>query len=69
MSNPNPAADPLFDEKPAADYLNSSPRTLQRWRQTGTGPRYCKLGKNVKYRRSWLDEFIEQQSRTSTSAA
>jgi hypothetical protein len=61
--------DPMLSEDATARYLNTSPRTLQRWRQAGTGPKFTKLGHLVRYRKSWLDAHIEAQARTSTSAA
>ena len=32
----------------AADYLDLSPRTLERYRVTGEGPRFIKLGRRVR---------------------
>ena len=34
-----------------------SPRTLERWRWTGTGPRYLKIGKRVVYRLNDIEAF------------
>jgi hypothetical protein len=39
----------LVDERPAADFLDSSVRTLQGWRLRKIGPRYYKIGNRVKY--------------------
>lgn len=70
MTTPDlPHSDPMLDEDDTARYLNTSPRTLQRWRQEGTGPKFTKLGHLVRYRKSWLDAHIDAQARTSTSAA
>lgn len=35
-------------------------RTLERWRWNGIGPKFCKHAKQIKYRRSDVDEFIEK---------
>lgn len=35
-------------------------RTLQRWRQTGTGPRYLQFGRLVRYR---LDDILAFENR------
>ena len=51
----------------AADYVNLSPRTLERYKVTGEGPRFVKLGRRVLYRREDLDEWIERGLRRSTS--
>jgi excisionase family DNA binding protein len=46
----------------AADYLKISKRTLERLRLTGGGPKYAKAGRRVLYRKSWLDQWLEQFS-------
>lgn len=38
-----------------------SPRTLERWRWLGQGPRYLKVGGRVIYRLEDITEFEEQQ--------
>jgi hypothetical protein len=42
-------------------------RTIERERSAGTGCRYIKLGRSVRYKRSDVVEFIEQNARHSTS--
>jgi predicted DNA-binding transcriptional regulator AlpA len=64
--------DPLFTEKQAALYLGNKEQpfyvsTLQRWRLSGQHIKYIKLGKSVRYRKSELDNFIENGVRTSTT--
>jgi predicted site-specific integrase-resolvase len=44
-----------------------SPRTLERWRWLGQGPRYIKIGGRVVYRAEEVETFEAQQTRTSTS--
>lgn len=44
-----------------------SPRTLERWRWLGEGPRYLKLGGRVLYRTADIEEFEQSIVRTSTS--
>ena len=44
-----------------------SPRTLERWRWTGEGPRYIKLGGRVVYRLEDVEAFEAEQLRNSTS--
>jgi hypothetical protein len=36
---------------------NISPRTLERWRWLGTGPRYLKIGGRVVYRLDDIEAF------------
>lgn len=44
-----------------------SPRTLERWRWIGQGPRYLKIGGRIVYRVEEVEAFEAQQTRTSTS--
>ena len=44
-----------------------SPRTLERWRWLGQGPRYIKIGGRVVYRVEEVEAFETQQTRASTS--
>ena len=46
----------------AAAYLNLSPGTLEVWRSLGRGPRYCKVGRRVVYRREDLDSFLASRT-------
>jgi hypothetical protein len=52
--------DALLCEVQAADFLCLSPRTLQGWRLEGTGPRFVRAGRAIRYRRrdliAWIDE-------------
>ena len=48
----------LHSTKSAAEYLNLSYRTLEKWRSQGKGPKYL-AGKKVKYRESDLDAYLE----------
>jgi len=42
----------------AAEYLTMSKPTLERWRLTGEGPKFVKMGDAVRYRPADLDAFI-----------
>lgn len=44
-----------------------SPRTLERWRWTGEGPRFVKLGGRVVYRLEDIEEYEREQIRASTT--
>jgi excisionase family DNA binding protein len=50
----------------AADYLNSSVSTLAKRRLYGGGPRFTRIGRAVRYRKSDLDEFMASNLRRST---
>lgn len=53
----------------AARYVRLGKPTLERFRLTGEGPRYAKLGGAVRYRRADLDQWLESRLVASTSAA
>jgi hypothetical protein len=59
----------LLDTRNAAARIGVSPITLERWRVTGEGPIYAKLGKAVRYRPSDLDNWVASKLVTSTSEA
>jgi hypothetical protein len=44
-----------------------SPRTLERWRWLGQGPRYLKLGGRCVYRLEDIEDFERAQLRAQTS--
>jgi len=46
-----------------------SHRTLERWRWTGEGPKFLKVGGRVVYRLSDIEEYEEAIVRTSTADA
>lgn len=52
------AADRLYTSEEAAEYLRTPKATLRTWRARNQGPRYSKMGRNVRYRQSQLDEFV-----------
>ena len=58
-----------LNTKQAAQFLNISHRTLERWRVEGKGPDYRKFGKRVTYSQEALFEWAEEQTRSSTSQA
>lgn len=45
-----------------------SPRTLERWRWLGEGPRYLKIGGRVVYRLEDIEAYEAEQVRDSTAA-
>ncbi|WP_337123811.1 helix-turn-helix domain-containing protein [Mesorhizobium sp. ISC11] len=51
------ADDPRLTVEQAARYLGVSVPTLNRWRSTGNGPTWTKLGSRVYYRVSELKAF------------
>ncbi len=59
----------LIGEHDAASILNLKVSTLRRWRWSGDGPRFIKLGGAVRYDPADLDQFIDENKVSSTSAA
>ena len=51
----------------AADYLRLSPRTLEKQRVLGGGPKFRKFGRRVMYAVSDLDAWADARSYAATS--
>lgn len=47
----------FMDQKEAGEYLGLAPKTLNKWRSLGKGPRYRKFGKAVRYTQEDLDAW------------
>jgi predicted DNA-binding transcriptional regulator AlpA len=58
-----PALPHLTDEQ-LSRIIHRSKTTLRRWRRTGYGPKFVRLKREIRYRRSdveaWLDSLTEQ---------
>jgi hypothetical protein len=61
--------DAALNENQAAEFLGVSVRTLQAWRVRGGGPRFCKIGRSVRYQRRVLVAFQESHTVGSTTEA
>lgn len=61
--------DTLLIAAEAAELLRLSQRTLERHRTAGTGPRFVRLGRAIRYRRGDLIDFVERCAHQSTSEA
>lgn len=60
----NPAQETLLTRKEAAAYINYSPGTLAVWDCTRRyNLRPIKIGRSVRYRKSFLDEFLAENLR------
>ena len=57
----------LLTPEQTAALLNLKAKTLARWRWTGCGPRFIKIGGAVRYAESDLQTFIQAGLRLSTS--
>ena len=54
-------------QEEAAEILRLSPRTLERMRVTGTGPRFRKFGRRVLYDRQDIFTWADSKAFASTS--
>jgi excisionase family DNA binding protein len=45
-------------QQATADYLNTSPRTLEDWRYRRIGPPFIRVGGQIRYRRSDVDAWL-----------
>jgi predicted DNA-binding transcriptional regulator AlpA len=59
--------DELLSQKEVAQKLRISERTLERHRLAGTGPRYARLGRLIRYRECDVADWVHDTLRTSTS--
>jgi predicted site-specific integrase-resolvase len=55
-----------LNQKEVAQRWSVSPRTLERWRWIGQGPRFLKVGRRVVYRIEDIEAYEAEQLRTST---
>lgn len=59
--------DPLLQPADVAKLLKVSLSWLAKSRLSGTGPRFVKVGRAVRYAESAVREFIKSRQRNSTS--
>ena len=57
----------VLNENELAQRWGLSPKTLQRWRSEGRGPRYMKLSKRVGYPVDAVIQFEREELHDSTS--
>ena len=61
------SASPFLDTAQAAEFLKISPRTLEKQRVVGGGPRFRKFGSRVLYALTDLQAWADERSYTNTS--
>ena len=57
----------LLTTRAAAELLCLDQRTLERFRVAGTGPKFVKMGKCIRYRPSDLEAWLATRTVASTS--
>jgi hypothetical protein len=66
-AQPTPANLQHLTQTQAAEHLNLSPRTLEKYRVIGGGPKFRKFGTRVRYTLSDLNEWSAARTFESTS--
>ena len=61
------SASPFLDTVQAAEFLKISPRTLEKQRVVGGGPRFRKFGRRVLYALTDLQAWADERSYANTS--
>ena len=69
VGDPKHEGSVAFGQDGLIGYLGGdiSPRTVEKWRLTGRGPKFVRAGGRILYRKSDVDDWLDQQTRLSTS--
>lgn len=67
VSNPIPKV--LIRESVAAEMLGMQPATLRKWRHTGDGPPFIRMGRAIRYEISEVLGYVDRNRSWSTSDA
>lgn len=59
--------DIYFTPREAAEYLRTSISTLAKRRLYDDAPKFCRIGRAIRYRKADLDEFMMRTRAQSTS--
>lgn len=58
-------ADELLTQREVAEMLKVAVRTLERWRQDGSGPPFVRVGpRAIRYRRTAVEQWLEANPET-----
>lgn len=57
----------LLTERETAKILHHSPKSLERWRAGGTGPKFVRVGRKPLYRLVDVTAWLDEHSASSTS--
>ena len=61
--------EPMLSPAQVAAILSVPEGTLQAWRVNGTGPRWVRVGRHVRYSRAELERWLREQTLAPKSAA
>ncbi|MDZ5441758.1 helix-turn-helix domain-containing protein [Micromonospora sp. 4G57] len=56
---------PLATPEEVAEYMRKPVRTLEQWRYRGKGPRFVKVGRDVRYRWEDVDAYLNRPEQTA----
>ncbi|MFO7861005.1 MAG: helix-turn-helix domain-containing protein [Desulfosalsimonas sp.] len=59
----------FYTTEQVSNLLGIQPNTLEIWRHRGTGPKFIKMGRLVRYKSNDLEAWIDSQTRQNTSQA
>ena len=62
------ARQPLGSPDEVAEHLGIPLRTLAQWRHEGTGPRYLRVGRHVRYRWADVEQWLDAKARGGDAA-
>lgn len=54
-----PPGPPCWSERDVAEYLGVAPATVRFWRWAGTGPKYWRVGRNIRYSKADIDSYLQ----------
>jgi excisionase family DNA binding protein len=57
----------FYTEKELAKYLCISTKTLEKMRRDGSGPRYCKIGRCVRYSYEHVESYLMDNEYIATA--
>jgi excisionase family DNA binding protein len=49
----------MFTTRQAAEQIGVEPSALHRWRSRGTGPRFVRFGRSVRYHQDALNRWVQ----------
>jgi len=58
--------DRLLTGRELAAWLAVPHAVLANWRYLGKGPKFIKIGRNIRYRKSDVETWLEENTRTQT---
>lgn len=64
MTDENTTGDPLMSPQKVEEEFGASVYTLAKWRSEDRGPAYVRVGRNIRYRRSAIEAWLNENTVT-----